>query len=351
MKLSYGPFAGIIIALAGSVALAQAPATPKRSDVRARRTPRSREKASAEPRNWSSARRARAARGRRSPSPSRCQGLKPGLARRPPARGRQVRAATSPRREGTSIPARRAMPTRTRTIRSTWATFRIWRSMPRATGHVHHPDDARHALGRSAVALRRGRERNHRSRQPGPGDHRRTEIRRERRTEGRLRRDHEEVTLQRHCRTSIERSTASRASAAPARRSRLQLSTRCAEAAANSVVERHRQHGQTRAPRTRGARRIRTRRAPAPGASAVGCSSNSSSGPSAIARARCVRARIAGGSAAACCSSHSGAMSHSSASRDDALARLRLDRIDLQRERHRQILRKRRALEQHRASD
>jgi len=33
MKLSYCPFAGIIIALAGSVVLAQAPATPKRLDV------------------------------------------------------------------------------------------------------------------------------------------------------------------------------------------------------------------------------------------------------------------------------------------------------------------------------
>ena len=55
-------------------------------------------------------------------------------------------------------------------------------------GHAEGRDDARHAVGRAALALRRRRHRDHHPRQRGPGHHRRAEVRRERRAARRLRR-------------------------------------------------------------------------------------------------------------------------------------------------------------------
>ena len=61
----------------------------------------------------------------------------------------------------------------------------------RRQGHAQGRDDARDGVGRSALDFRRRRHRRHHSRQRGQGDHRRAEVRRQRRAARRLRRVHE----------------------------------------------------------------------------------------------------------------------------------------------------------------
>ena len=171
----------------------------------------------------------------------------------------------------------------------------------------------------------------------GSGHHRRAEIRRQRRPQSGVRGVH---------RRSSHRNqpffTGRSSPVAP-----LSASVRCATTAANAVSCVNTSVVIARASHTRATTDPNAPRS-ASGSAAVGCSINSSAGPSAIARARCVRARTAGGSVPA--------WLFQPLRRDvaflrqayDALERLRLNRIDRQREGHRQVLRQGRALEDHR---
>ena len=89
--------------------------------------------------------------------------------------------------------------------------------------------------------------------------------------------------------------------------------------------------------------------------SALGCSRTSSAGASAIARAKCTRARIAAGaSPVTTCNARANVRltrNNPALTRElhDLLRNRRRHRIDFQREGHRQVLRERRALEQNAA--
>ena len=261
--------------LTGAVAGAR-----RRSGDGARRRPRRRarmriSKARASPASSSSS---SASRAPASSSTSR-SGERPQArpARRAPARGRQVRAGLRRgRRPLRSGPGEQHRSRRQPSVPH--GRHPQPRSRQGRQGHAEGGDDARHDLGRAALALRRRRHRRHHSRQRGQGDHRRAEVRRQRRPARRLRRARQVAHVVVTSHRNQPRFTGFSAPVAGSRRR-----ARCAALRANSsscVI--------TSAPMPRPlpvtaidgvGKRARAR---PPAASAPGCSRTSSAGPSAI---------------------------------------------------------------------
>ena len=205
-------------------------------------------------------------------------------------------------------------------------------------GRAEGRDDARDAVGRPALAVRRRRQRNHRPWESGPGHHRRAEIRRQRRTRG-----WRAGCSPRSSHRNQPFFTGRSSPVAP-----LSASVRGAATSANAVVVREHERCHRARLAHAGDDGSATRRAPLPGAPR-------SDAPSTAAPARArSRGRDACAPGPPAAARRPAASSH--CRRDvafvrephDALARLRLNRIDRQRERHRQVLRQGRALEDHR---